>query len=154
VGDYVVDGDEYTVYKYGFSVSHVYVSYRKEPHTGGVINVTTHFRKWQDLGLELYTITDVNIFANLESIGDKPLTEVILVTGSFVFSSSDVYLDERDDSVLNPFKKVVLIVVQRIVMSFILINMVLGDLRIAIGVNVVFPRVLKSLLKLYPILVL
>jgi len=95
VGDYVVDGDEYTLYVYHLNHS-IYVSYRKEPRNSGVVNVSAHIREWVKLGKSFYSIEEVNVHATLGVSNIDLRNNNRKISGSFDFLNSEVYMDERD----------------------------------------------------------
>jgi len=91
IGDYVVDGAEYTIYNNYKDHYYNYISYRKEPRNDGTIDVTAHFKEWEELGINIYSIKEVNVYMEIESFENADP-----VTGSSKFLLSDVYFDERD----------------------------------------------------------
>lgn len=68
MGTIIVDGSEYDVYKRESHVSSIagtwiyydYYSVRKSGRTSGTVDVTKHFKAWESLGMDLWSMNDVS----------------------------------------------------------------------------------------------
>jgi len=86
IGDFVIDGAEYTVYRNTKGMLTQYFSVRKESRSCGTIDVTAHFEQWEKLGFQMGTISEVKVLGEAgNDFGN--------VYGSLNFPHAKVYID-------------------------------------------------------------
>ncbi|OUM62896.1 family 11 glycoside hydrolase [Piromyces sp. E2] len=84
-GDFVIDGVEYTVYGTKLpNPNGEFISVRKEPTVNDVVNVTSHLRVWQRLGMPLYYLNSIYVNVKIVSANNN-------ASGTFDFSNVDIY---------------------------------------------------------------
>ncbi|ORX78329.1 concanavalin A-like lectin/glucanase [Anaeromyces robustus] len=88
IGDFMIDGAEYTVYKNTKGALVQYFSVRKETRSCGTIDVTAHFEQWEKIGFPMAKISEVKV---LGEIGN----DVGGVNGQFDFPYAKVYIDGK-----------------------------------------------------------
>jgi len=86
LGDFIIDGAEYTVFKNVKGLLIQYISLRKTPRSCGTIDVTAHIEQWEKLGLKMGKITEIKVLAeNGHPDGS--------VYGSVAFPYAKVYIN-------------------------------------------------------------
>jgi len=93
-GDYIIDGAEYTVFentRFGPSIDgetefKQFFSIRKEARDCGTIDITAHFKAWEDLGMKLGKLHEAKVLGEAGSIhegtsgkADFPYAKVYIV---------------------------------------------------------------------------
>jgi len=76
-GDFEIDGAQYTVYensRYGPSIDgdtqfKQYFSIRQEPRECGSINISAHFKKWEELGMKMGKLHEAKVLGEAGSTG-------------------------------------------------------------------------------------
>lgn len=88
IGDFMIDGAEYTVYRNTNGGLTQYFSVRKVTRSCGTIDVTAHFEQWEKIGFQKSTISEVKV---LGEIGN----DVGGVNGALNFPHAKVYIDGK-----------------------------------------------------------
>jgi len=97
-GDFTIDGAKYTVYentKYGPSIEgdtyfKQYFSIRQEARECGKIDITAHFQKWEELGMQMGRLHEVKLFAEAGNNGNG-------ASGSADFPYAKVYYEKSSE---------------------------------------------------------
>jgi len=95
-GDFIIDGAEYTVYENtrynapsidGETTFKQFFSVRKEARDCGTIDITAHFKKWEELGMKLGKLHEAKVLGEAGSIHDG-------TSGTADFPYAKVYIKE------------------------------------------------------------
>ena len=98
-GTFTIDGAEYTVYegdRTSYSIDgdnkyfKQYFSVRKSPRDCGTIDISAHFKKWEELGLKMGKMHEAKI------LGEAGSTSGANARGSYDFPYAKVYIESSE----------------------------------------------------------
>jgi len=97
-GDFIIDGAIYTVYensRYGPSINgettfKQYYSIRQSPRDCGIIDISAHFQKWEELGMTLGKLHEAKVLGEAGSNGNG-------TSGTADFPYAKVYVNPNSN---------------------------------------------------------